>query len=134
MSGFVTNHLGKILIGNGALDCLALFAPGVAAGFRESLAPLQATLGTSTDAVDECMRSTGHLLFLHGAVRILAGLNVETKLARQLAIISYALEMAFALGPIVSGSPKHDGSKLYPIVFLTSLGILATSSYKSKMD
>lgn len=111
---------------NGTLDALFLFVPQVANSLREAYEPMQRVLGTNTDSIDEAVRAGGHLMFLHGMVRICAGLNFNNKIARRLAAMSYFLEMTFALGPIVAGSKNHAHDKLYPIVVLPFIGLVCT--------
>jgi len=115
---FVTNHLNKILILNGIADIGFLLAPPL---IHESRSIFSAKHSASLDVLGFLV---GCFLSFHGIVRIFAGLNVTSKTARRVAVLSYWIESAWAIATTLLKPDDIIAERIRPMIFVPLVGSL----------
>lgn len=128
--GFIENHLGKILVVNGLADMSFAVIPVMNGELAGHFAPLASSLGAESPAFLALVRTAAHMFAFHGAVRVLAGVNMSNKIARYMAIVSYLAEVAFAAPLVLSGDASYDTAKLSVMAIAPMLVVPFLAMYK----
>jgi len=123
-------HLGKVLVLNGIVDAAIFFAPGVYEGMA-LFKPMETAIGAHHAAVLEVKRTVQHVFLLHGVLRVLAGLNLDSNLAKKIAITSYIGEMLL-VAPAFMGNDNLDQDAVVGPLAIPLLMIALVVMHKGK--